>query len=65
MLDCSGMTYGQMSDVITDIAREVKRRNPLFCNIYVDLVVTAAQGLAEVQRSKDAIPDQDMEESEC
>jgi hypothetical protein len=46
------LTYTQMADVIRAIAKEVKRRNPLFVNAYVPIIVNAADAVEELDEDE-------------
>lgn len=61
MLDCTQLTYGQMADITRAIAQEVKRRNPLFAHVYVNIVNNATEGLEELHEKKQARPEFDEE----
>ena len=48
MLDCSQLTYQQMADVARSIRDEVKERNPIFVNVYVQPIEAAINSLEEI-----------------
>ena len=48
MLDCSQLTYQQMADVVRSIRNEVKERNPIFVNAYVQPIDAAIASLEEI-----------------
>lgn len=41
-------SYREMADIVRTIQIEVRERNPLFCNVYVSALETAALGLEEL-----------------
>lgn len=48
MLDCTQLTYQQMADVVRSIRNEVKERNPIFVNIYLQPINEAINALEEI-----------------
>lgn len=48
MLDCTELTYQQMADVVRSIGLEVKRRNPIFVNVYMQPISDCIGALEEI-----------------
>lgn len=48
MLDCTTMTWEQMSEVVFAIREEAKRRNPIGINCYVPFLQAAEEALTEI-----------------
>lgn len=48
MLDYSNLTYKQMADIVRSIAVEVKKRNPIFVNAYLQPIYDAIASLEEI-----------------
>lgn len=48
----STLTYGQMAGMIQSIWDEVKRRNPLFVNVYQPPFALAIEGLKYLHKMK-------------
>jgi len=48
MLDCSKLTYAQMADVVRSIRLEVKKRNPIFVNVYMEPISLCIDALEEI-----------------
>lgn len=61
-LDCQKLTYEDMAEIVKEISIEVKRRNPLFCNIYTSILTTAGFALEELHAIKQRDPDNDEAE---
>lgn len=53
MAKYKSMSYGQMAKIIKDISVEVKRRNPLWVNIYAPIINQSADALLDLQDMKD------------
>lgn len=52
MLDCTEMTWSQMSEIVHSIWVEIKRRNPIGINMYAPVVKTAADLLDEIAEAE-------------
>lgn len=48
MFDYSKLTYRQMADIVRSIAAEVKERNPIFVNLYLQSIHAAVASLEEI-----------------
>jgi len=48
MVECSGLTYCEMAQIVNDIRLEVKRRNSIGVNLYVGALERAALDLWEI-----------------
>jgi hypothetical protein len=48
MLDCTEMTWEQMSEIIASIREEAERRNPIGINMYVPSLIHAEEMLLEI-----------------
>lgn len=48
MLDYSKLTYKQMAGIVRSIAAEVKERNPIFVNAYLQPIYAAIASLEEI-----------------
>lgn len=48
MPDCSKMTYREMANTVRAIAYEVKERNPIFVNFYMEPICSAIAALEEI-----------------
>lgn len=58
--DCATMTYENMADIISEIAWEVERRNPIFVNLYLDVIRLAARALTEIHERHVRNPSDDF-----
>lgn len=61
MADYSKLTYGDMADLVASLKREVKRRNPLFCNYYVQQLASVVGNLRHMEQRKMENPGFDEE----
>lgn len=48
MLDCTQLTYQQMADIVRSIGIEVKERNPIFVNAYMQPISDCIHALEEI-----------------
>ena len=48
MIDCSEMTWKQMSDTVFSIWKEINKRNPIGINLYSPTVLSAGMLLDEI-----------------
>jgi hypothetical protein len=48
MLDCTQLTYRQMADIVRAIQSEVKGRNPIFVNMYIQPISDVICALEEI-----------------
>lgn len=48
VLDCSRLSYLDMANVVRAVRKEVKRRNSLFVNAYVESLDAAVADLEEI-----------------
>lgn len=52
MLDCSQLTWEQMSDLVRAVWLETKRRNPLGVNAYQPMFQTTIDALDEIDEAE-------------
>lgn len=55
----SELTYAQMAQIVGYIREEVNQRNPLWCNLYTDVIGNAQMALTELHNKKVAQPGYD------
>lgn len=56
MLDCTQMTFEQMSDIVRSLWLEVKRRNPIGVNFYKGQFAVAIAALDEIGEAEKENP---------
>lgn len=54
MLDCSQLTYQQMADLVRAIRLEVKERNPIFVNAYMQPINDCIDALEEISGGEES-----------
>ena len=52
MPDCTQLTYQQMADIVRSIRNEVKERNPIFVNAYIQPLGEAINALEEISEGE-------------
>ena len=52
MLDCTQLTYAQMADLVRSIRNEVKTRNPIGVNLYLQGISEAIELLEEISEGE-------------
>ena len=59
MIDYATLSYGQMAEIVSNISKEVKNRNPLFVNNHVPAIIHAANTLQFLHERKQNNPEFD------
>lgn len=56
MLDCTQMTWEQMSEIVFAIRLEASRRNPIGINLYLPVLKEAEEALVEIAEGEAVNP---------